>query len=61
MYCDEQARYEQARYEHNDFGQLLDIMDHYNDVLHHVWVIELASQIKNVAFQFYGWTYMLYK
>ncbi len=56
MYCDEQARYK-----HNDFGQLFDIMDHYNDVLHHVWVIELASRIKNVAFQFYGWTYMLYK
>jgi hypothetical protein len=45
MYCDEQTRYG-----HNDFGQFLDIMDHYNDVLHHVWVIEPTSQIKNVAF-----------
>jgi len=36
-------------------------MDHCNDVLHHVWVIEPTLKIEYVAFQFYQKSYMLYK
>jgi hypothetical protein len=47
MYCDEQVRYG-----HNDFCQFMDIMDLYNDALHHVWVIEPTSRLNIQHFSF---------
>ncbi len=44
MYCDEQARYGD-----NDFGQNLDIVDHCNNVLHHVWVTKPSFPICNIS------------
>jgi hypothetical protein len=52
---------EQARYGCNGFGQFLDILNHCNDVLHHVWVIETSSRIECATFQFYGKNYVFYK
>jgi hypothetical protein len=56
MHCNEKTRYG-----HNVFGQNLDIVDHRNDVLDHVWVTKPSLGIEYGTFQFYERTYMLYK
>ncbi len=48
-------------YGQNDFGQFLDTMEHSNDVLHHVWLLDENIGLEYATFQFYGPTYMQYK
>jgi hypothetical protein len=56
IYCEKQTMYGQK-----EFGQFLDKMEHSNDVLHHVWVLDQSTRLEYVAFKFYGCIYMQYK
>ncbi len=52
-YCDQYTMYGQK-----EFRQFLDTMEHSNDVLHHVCLLDQNIRLEYPAFHFYGCIYM---
>jgi hypothetical protein len=38
---------------------VLDIVENFNDVLHHIWFIEHKIEFEYITFHFYGHTYII--